>query len=71
MTEEALIYSYSLRYDPKAVGSTAILKTNAAEMVVECQYPRLASGQCFCIFPHIIQARCKSVGPISVGRTFS
>ncbi|XP_075868510.1 zona pellucida sperm-binding protein 3-like [Nelusetta ayraudi] len=40
MTEEALIYSFSLRYDPKAVGSTAILKTNAAEMVVECQYPR-------------------------------
>lgn len=40
MTEEALIYSFSLRYEPKAIGSTAILKTNPAETVVECQYPR-------------------------------
>lgn len=40
MTEEALIYSFPLRYDPKAVGSTAILKTNAVQTVVECQYPR-------------------------------
>lgn len=40
MTEEALIYSFSLLYEPKAIGSTAILKTNAVQMVVECQYPR-------------------------------
>lgn len=40
MTDEAFIYFFSLRYEPKAVGSTTILKTNAVQMVVQCQYPR-------------------------------
>lgn len=40
MTEEALIYSFSLLYSPKAIGNTAVLKTNPAQMVVECHYWR-------------------------------
>ncbi|TKS66347.1 Zona pellucida sperm-binding protein 3 [Collichthys lucidus] len=40
MTEEALIYSFSLMYSPTPIGNTAILKTNPAEVVIECHYRR-------------------------------
>ncbi|KAM6957957.1 zona pellucida sperm-binding protein 3-like [Tautogolabrus adspersus] len=40
MTEEALIYSFSLLYAPKPIGNTFILKTNHAEVVIQCHYKR-------------------------------
>ncbi|XP_040888564.1 zona pellucida sperm-binding protein 3-like [Toxotes jaculatrix] len=40
MTEDALIYSFSLMYSPTAIGKTFILKTNPAEVVIECHYQR-------------------------------
>lgn len=40
MTEEALIYSFSLVYSPTPIGSTFILKTNPAQVVIECHYLR-------------------------------
>ncbi|XP_070786738.1 zona pellucida sperm-binding protein 3-like [Enoplosus armatus] len=40
MTEEALIYSFSLTYSPTPIGNTFILKTNPAEVVIECHYRR-------------------------------
>ncbi|XP_010738843.3 zona pellucida sperm-binding protein 3 [Larimichthys crocea] len=40
MTEEALIYSFSLMYSPTPIGNTVILKTNPAEVVIECHYRR-------------------------------
>ncbi|XP_070813920.1 zona pellucida sperm-binding protein 3-like [Chaetodon trifascialis] len=40
MTEEALIYSFSLMYFPTPIGNTVILKTNPAEVVIECHYRR-------------------------------
>ncbi|TWW64175.1 zona pellucida sperm-binding protein 3-like [Takifugu flavidus] len=40
MTEDALIYSFSLEYLPTPIGNTFILKTNPAEVVIECHYQR-------------------------------
>ncbi|XP_071779909.2 zona pellucida sperm-binding protein 3-like [Centroberyx gerrardi] len=40
MTEEALVYAFSLIYSPTPIHDTFILKTNPAEVVVECHYPR-------------------------------
>ncbi|XP_074483443.1 zona pellucida sperm-binding protein 3-like [Sebastes fasciatus] len=40
MTEEAVIYSFTLMYSPTPIGSTFVLKTNPAEVVIECHYRR-------------------------------
>ncbi|KAK9523861.1 hypothetical protein VZT92_017746 [Zoarces viviparus] len=40
MTEETLIYSFSLMYSPTPVGNTLIFKTNPAEVIIECHYQR-------------------------------
>ncbi|XP_041834974.1 zona pellucida sperm-binding protein 3-like [Melanotaenia boesemani] len=40
MTEEVLIYSFPLMYAPTPIGDTFILKTNPAEVTVQCQYQR-------------------------------
>lgn len=40
MTEEALVYSFSLMYSPTPIGNTVILKTNPAQVVIECHYQR-------------------------------
>nr|XP_033471561.1 zona pellucida sperm-binding protein 3-like [Epinephelus lanceolatus] len=40
MTEDALIYTFTLMYSPTPIGSTVILKTNPAEVVIECHYRR-------------------------------
>lgn len=42
MTEDALIYSFSLVYLPTPIGNTVILKTNPTEVVIECHYQRYA-----------------------------
>lgn len=42
MTEDALVYSFSLVYSPTPIGNTAILKTNPAEVLIECHYERYA-----------------------------
>ncbi|XP_067439494.1 zona pellucida sperm-binding protein 3-like isoform X1 [Thunnus thynnus] len=40
MTEQALIYSFSLMYSPTPIGNTFIFKTNPAEVVIQCHYQR-------------------------------
>ncbi|XP_041637401.1 zona pellucida sperm-binding protein 3-like [Cheilinus undulatus] len=40
MTEDALIYSFHLLYAPKPIGSSFILRTNHAEVAVQCHYRR-------------------------------
>ncbi|KAM9328440.1 zona pellucida sperm-binding protein 3-like [Pholidichthys leucotaenia] len=40
MTEEALIYTFTLKYSPRPIGNTFILKTNPAEVAVQCYYQR-------------------------------
>ncbi|XP_035533714.1 zona pellucida sperm-binding protein 3-like [Morone saxatilis] len=40
MTEDALIYSFSLMYSPTPIGNTVVLKTNPTQVVIECHYRR-------------------------------
>ncbi|XP_026219085.1 zona pellucida sperm-binding protein 3-like [Anabas testudineus] len=40
MTKDALIYTFSLKYSPTPIGNTFILKTNPAEVIIECHYQR-------------------------------
>ncbi|KAL6115433.1 uncharacterized protein ACO6RY_00279 [Pungitius sinensis] len=40
MTEEDLIYSFSLLYYPAPIDNTFIFKTNPTEVVIECHYQR-------------------------------
>uniref|UniRef100_A0A672Y2F3 Zona pellucida sperm-binding protein 3 n=1 Tax=Sphaeramia orbicularis TaxID=375764 RepID=A0A672Y2F3_9TELE len=40
ITEDTLIYTFSLIYTPTPIGSTFILKTNPAKVEIECHYPR-------------------------------
>lgn len=42
MTEDTLVYSFSLVYSPTPIGKTVILKTNPAEVLIECYYQRYA-----------------------------
>ena len=42
MTEDTLVYSFSLVYLPTPIGNTVILKTNPAEVLIECHYQRYA-----------------------------
>lgn len=42
MTEDALIYSFSLVYSPTPIGNTVIVKTNPAKVLIECHYQRYA-----------------------------
>ncbi|XP_024149962.1 zona pellucida sperm-binding protein 3 [Oryzias melastigma] len=39
-TEEVLVYAFPLKYLPTPIGSTPLLKTNPAEVTVECHYQR-------------------------------
>ncbi|KAJ8342382.1 hypothetical protein SKAU_G00323100 [Synaphobranchus kaupii] len=41
MTEDTLVYTFALLYQPKALGATPIIRTNAAVVGVQCHYMRL------------------------------
>lgn len=40
MTEDVLIYTFSLMYFPTPINNTSILKTNPVEVGVQCHYQR-------------------------------
>ncbi|NIG60991.1 zona pellucida sperm-binding protein 3 [Pontoporia blainvillei] len=40
VTDDALVYSTFLFHDPRPVGNLSILRTNRAEVPIECRYPR-------------------------------
>lgn len=40
MTEDALIYTYVLNYDPQPIGGAPVVRTSKAAVIVECHYPR-------------------------------
>lgn len=40
MTEEAVIYTFTLMYSPTPISNTFILKTNPVEVVIQCHYKR-------------------------------
>ncbi|XP_077368480.1 zona pellucida sperm-binding protein 3-like isoform X2 [Festucalex cinctus] len=52
MTDETLVYTFSLTYSPTPVGSTLIFKTNPSEVLIECHYPRRHHVSGDAITPH-------------------
>lgn len=40
MTEDALIYSFVLNFDPKPIGDVPVLRASSFAVIVECHYPR-------------------------------
>ncbi|KAM6961192.1 zona pellucida sperm-binding protein 3-like [Aplochiton taeniatus] len=40
MTNDALIYTYTLNYTPRPLGASPIVRTSSAAVIVECHYPR-------------------------------
>ncbi|XP_042267776.1 zona pellucida sperm-binding protein 3-like [Thunnus maccoyii] len=40
MTEDALIYTFTLNYNPQPLGGAPVVRTNKAAVIVECHYPR-------------------------------
>ncbi|KAJ8407588.1 hypothetical protein AAFF_G00274450 [Aldrovandia affinis] len=41
MTEDSLVYTFALHYQPKALGATPIIRTNGAVVGIKCLYMRL------------------------------
>lgn len=54
VTEDALVYSTFLLHNPRPVGNLSILRTNRAEVPIECRYPRSVWDQACCC-PHVVQ----------------
>lgn len=44
MTDDALVYSTFLLHNPRPMGNLSILRTNRAEVPIECRYPRLVKA---------------------------
>nr|ASL70077.1 choriogenin L [Paralichthys olivaceus] len=40
MTEDALIYTFTLNYNPQSLGGSPVVRTSKAAVIVECHYPR-------------------------------
>uniref|UniRef100_A0A8C2Z1C0 Zona pellucida sperm-binding protein 3 n=1 Tax=Cyclopterus lumpus TaxID=8103 RepID=A0A8C2Z1C0_CYCLU len=40
MTEDSLIYTFTMNYVPQALGGSPVVRTNQAAVIVECHYPR-------------------------------
>ena len=40
MTEDSFIYQFTLIHTPSAVGSSPVVRTQAASISIECLYPR-------------------------------
>ncbi|XP_039990169.1 zona pellucida sperm-binding protein 3-like [Xiphias gladius] len=40
MTEDALIYTFTLNYIPQPLGGAPVVRTSKAAVIVECHYPR-------------------------------
>ncbi|XP_057685485.1 zona pellucida sperm-binding protein 3-like isoform X1 [Corythoichthys intestinalis] len=52
MTDEALIYTFSLAYSPTPVGDSLVFKTNPSEVQIECHYPRKHYVSSHAVMPH-------------------
>lgn len=40
MTDDSLVYTFTLNYNPKPLGSAPVVRTSQAAVIVECHYPR-------------------------------
>ncbi|XP_030653378.1 zona pellucida sperm-binding protein 3 isoform X1 [Nomascus leucogenys] len=51
VTDDALVYSTFLLHDPRPVGNLSIVRTNRAEIPIECRYPRQGNVSSQAILP--------------------
>ncbi|NP_001009330.1 zona pellucida sperm-binding protein 3 precursor [Felis catus] len=51
VTEDALVYSTFLLHNPRPMGNLSILRTNRAEVPIECRYPRHSNVSSEAILP--------------------
>ncbi|KAH0512380.1 Zona pellucida sperm-binding protein 3 [Microtus ochrogaster] len=51
VTEDALVYKTFLMHDPRPVSGLSILRTNQAEVPIECRYPRQGNVSSHAILP--------------------
>ncbi|XP_037669938.1 zona pellucida sperm-binding protein 3 [Choloepus didactylus] len=51
MTDDALVYSTLLLHNPHPVGNLSILRTNYAEVPIECHYPRQGNVSSWPVLP--------------------
>ncbi|XP_032110923.1 zona pellucida sperm-binding protein 3 [Sapajus apella] len=51
VTDDALVYSTFLLHDPRPVGNLSIVRTNRAEIPIECRYPRRGNVSSQAILP--------------------
>ncbi|XP_007938379.1 zona pellucida sperm-binding protein 3 [Orycteropus afer afer] len=51
VTEDALVYSTYLLHSPRPVGNLSILRTNHAEVPIECHYPRQGNVSSQAVLP--------------------
>ncbi|KAJ8260941.1 hypothetical protein COCON_G00166640 [Conger conger] len=41
MTEDSLVYTFTLNYQPQALGGTPIIRTSSAVVGIQCHYMKL------------------------------
>ncbi|XP_003794229.1 zona pellucida sperm-binding protein 3 [Otolemur garnettii] len=51
VTADSLVYSTFLLHDPRPIGNLSILRTNRAEVPIECRYPRQGNVSSQAILP--------------------
>ncbi|XP_049759720.1 zona pellucida sperm-binding protein 3 [Elephas maximus indicus] len=51
VTDDALVYSTFLLHSPRPVGNLSILRTNHAEVPIECHYPRQGNVSSHAVLP--------------------
>ncbi|KAM9854747.1 zona pellucida sperm-binding protein 3-like [Aulostomus maculatus] len=54
MTEDFIIYSFTVNYDPRPVGTAPVVRTSKAAVIVECHYPRKHNVSSLPLDPHWI-----------------
>ncbi|XP_060891058.1 zona pellucida sperm-binding protein 3-like [Labrus mixtus] len=51
MTEDSLIYTWIVNYNPKPLGDSPVVRTNHAAVIVECHYPRKHNVSSLALIP--------------------
>ncbi|KAM9753007.1 zona pellucida sperm-binding protein 3-like [Menidia menidia] len=52
MSGDFLIYTFTLNYNPRAMGSSQVVRTSQAAVIVECHYPRKHNVSSLPLDPH-------------------
>ncbi|XP_043088181.1 zona pellucida sperm-binding protein 3-like [Puntigrus tetrazona] len=62
MTEDELVYTFSVTYTPVALGDTLITRTDSAVIGVQCHYPRLQNVSSNALMPAWVPYASTAVG---------